>query len=788
MPRFNVGRLMKRRKQIKEAERKRKILNDELEVKSKKIRAKDAKLRRLNEKVDSLVQEIEEVDDIRVELRNEEEKADFLPSRAVNARKKKETGQRLKPTTSRKRRRETLGAAKEIHEGEKGARYGLVDTVDKAVKAEEAVKIIEEAKCNNLKQKVFPKLYRKSLVEFEKSDSNMVRSVAVYYSNGVMGKKKYRSTYKASSFKVNNQTTSHSPRSKASRLTVAGCPIPKLVPYHRLNSFISDINIGTLYSVWDTLCWDLDEREKVAGVYRNLEELVINLASFYLNNNYDILSFGNPDTFHVALGGDGAPCGKDDTAVAWLVSILNIGQGVLSSSENFLLFGANCDESCVPVRRFVLQLMKDIDRIEKTTFPISCNNGNVRQIKFLFSEFPNDMKMLCFLTGELSNSATYFSSFADVSTESLKSKTALTGTFGPETSNQWKPWKYDHRVKVAAAVEKLKSKVSKEKITETTKRSKITAFISQQGSRQEFIPIIGKRVDRIHVDPLHLKNNACAYACNELLNQCSKNVSGVSSFSKLPSHSKLVRYVETLRTKCNLPRVAKKVIKWFEDSKNSQKDKFDYRFTGKDSRMFLHNFMFLFEIIEEGSDGQHYQQRLYALVLICLCLRDAVSLFCRTDITGDQVSKLKDLCSIYYRAYYVFYSVNPTVWTLGHVVASHTEDMLMKYGVGLALNSMEGREAKHISIAKFSQNTFFQNRWQQIFRHEYVSLIWLRERGFNLSSNYQSKLSYIPKRAALPSFFNCGFSKEENDEKCRFCCHPLMDKVNVSMEKGKWVN
>lgn len=661
--------------------------------------------------------------------------------------------------------------------------------MDKLVKAEEAVDIIEEAKCNNIKNNVLPKLYKKSLVKFEKSDSNMIRSVAVYYSNGVMGKKKYRFTYKANSYKVNSQISN---RSKASRLTVAGCPIPKLVPYHKLTTFISNIDIGTLHSVWDTLCWGLDEREKVTGVYRNLEELLVNLASFYLNNSYDILNFGDADTLHVALGGDGAPCSKDDTAVAWLVSILNIGQGVLSSSENFLLFGANCDESCVPVRRFVLQLMKDIDRIEKTIFDISCSDGSIRQIKFLISEYPNDMKMLCFLTGELSNSATYFSSFADVSIQSLKSDDALSGTFGPESSNKWKPWKYDHRVKVAAAVEKFKTKVSKEKISESTRRSKITAFISQQKSRQEFVPILGKCVDRIHVDPLHLKNNACAHAHRqflcELLNQCSRDVSGFSSFSKLPPHSKMVRYVQTLRTKCNLPRVAKKVIKWFEDSKGSQKDSFDYGFTGKDSRMFLHNFMYLIELLEEGSDGQRHQQRLYALAYIFLCLRDSVSLFCRINITNEQVSSLKEISYLYYRACYVFYSVNPTVWTLGHVVASHTKDMLMKYGMGLALNSMEGREAKHISIAKFSQNTFFQNRWHQIFRHEYVSLIWLRERGFNLAHNTHSNLSYIPKRTALPSYCNCGFSKGENDASCRFCCHPMMDKVKLSIESGKWVD
>ena len=39
------------------------------------------------------------------------------------------------------------------------------------------------------------------------------------------------------------------------------------------------------------------------------------------------------------------------------------------------------------------------------------------QVKFYFAELPNDMKMLAFLAGELSNSAKYFFSFATVSTD-----------------------------------------------------------------------------------------------------------------------------------------------------------------------------------------------------------------------------------------------------------------------------------------------------------------------------------------------------------------------------------
>jgi len=294
-------------------------------------------------------------------------------------------------------------------------------------------------------------------------------------------------------------------------------------------------------------------------------------------------------------------------------------------------------------------------------------------------------------------------------------------------------------------------------------------------------------VDRIHVDPLHVKNNACALAHRQVLKELFlrwyKDIGYCSSFANLPPSSPFVTYVETLRSKCNLARVANKVVRWFDDSKGTGSASFDYRFNGKDSRMFLHNFMFLIDLIEEGAVGKS-QQRIHAIAYACLCLRESVSLFSRLNITDEQVSKLKETCNNYFRTCCVFLTVNPTVWTIGHIVPSNTEDMKTKYGMGLGLNSMEGREAKHISISKFNRNTFFKNRWEQIFRHEYVSLIWLGQRGFNLCKVSQSQLSYIPSRTSQPTFCYCGFDKEENFEECRFCCHSLRQKIMTSIRTG----
>ena len=203
------------------------------------------------------------------------------------------------------------------------------------------------------------------------------------------------------------------------RIKVANCPSPRLVPFHRLMAYIKSVDIGQLYSVRENLCHGLEEYDKVNACYRDIEDLLVRLADFYLNHGkYTILTFRQSNTFHVAFGGDGAPFGKHDSACSWLVSFLNIGQGVLSSNENFLLFGANCAENCVPVKRFLGKLLTDIQRIEKSSYSILAKGESIA-VKFVFPEIPNDMKMLAFLAGELPKSAKYFSTFADVNNETL---------------------------------------------------------------------------------------------------------------------------------------------------------------------------------------------------------------------------------------------------------------------------------------------------------------------------------------------------------------------------------
>ncbi|CAB4011121.1 Hypothetical predicted protein, partial [Paramuricea clavata] len=563
----------------------------------------------------------------------------------------------------RQRRKETFAAAQKIYGGseetEVPGAIGIVDTA--LVKCSQSILVDVMSVNQKFNQSVMPSFYKPKLGEFESSTENMIRSVSVYYSGGVAGKKSIGKYTK--------------------------------IPATRL---LCKEAVGSMYSVYETLCEGLDEEYKVHGCYRNLAELLIKLAEFYLSgcSGHTLVWFEEEYKFYVSLGGDGAPFGKHDTACAWLVGFLNIGRGILSSNEKILLFGANCSENCIPVQRYIKMLVSDVQHLEQQTFKCTYITSESQtctvDIKFHISEFPNDLKMVAFLCGELTNSATYFCSFANVSS---KDATNLNGQFGKEKDKKWHRWNYSQRVQVAKSVEAFKQTVAKQNIAEITKRSKVTNFIAGKRSRQEFKPLLGPMVDRIHIDPLHLKNNACALAHRLLLQE-------------VPSTSPFHKYIDAMRTKCNLRRLANKIIRWFNENRDS---KFDYRFTGKDSRCFLQNFMFLIAAMEPFlKDKTKALFTFHVLAYLCLTLRDCVSVFSRIDVIDSQLDDLEKNCRTYLVLHYLYFDHHPTAWTLGNIVPEHARDMKVKYGKGLGLNSMEERESKHISISRYSKNTNFK--------------------------------------------------------------------------------
>ena len=657
---------------------------------------------------------------------------------------------------------------------------GLFDTLQKKCKTSELGDyVLSNHKVTKYVVQKKQKLHQQV---FYTSKANILRSIATYYTAGVMGKRKYQAVRVSSSM-----TSSTKKRGGKTAITfMPECTIPKLLTYNNLVEEIQKIDIGVVQSVTEVFPTCLDD-ENTSGCFRDLRAYLPRLATFYLNmqTRRDALKwFGETEgTFLVAFGGDGCPFGKNETACSFLVSFLNAGKRVASTSDNFLVFGANCEETSRLVSRYVQSVYKQIHDLVGKVFEI-----NGIHVTFKFKELPNDMKMLAMLGGELSNAATYFSSFANICQHDL---TDLNGKFGYDPTCKWKPWSFKERIRVANSVENFKKSLEKKKISMKTKRSKVTEFIAGKKSRQEFPPLLGELIDNAHVEPLHLKNNAWQYFFKTLLKEAlgkSELLRAISTFADVPTSSVFYKVIHSLQYEVKAKRLAKKVKKWFDETQGKQAD-LQYRFTGKESRLFCHNFMQLIKSLSSESDSKKQKQTVLALVYIGVRLRDCCSIFNRFDMKETDISKLNCLAVEYFRANAMFLptSVNPTIWTIGHVLPVHVKQVFNAYGQGFLTVTMEGREAKHVALQRLSFNTTYQKRWQEVFRHEFIMLIWLPEQGHEPCSYTPSKSVYIPPRVFDdPLCCYCGLQKaDQTDSGCSFCTDPLLTLIHESVGQGK---
>jgi hypothetical protein len=170
----------------------------------------------------------------------------------------------------------------------------------------------------------------------------------------------------------------------------------------------------------------------------------------------------------------------------------------------------------------------------------------------------------------------------------------------------------------------------------------------------------------------------------------------------------------------------------------------------------------------------------YVLAFMAINLRDAVSVFtCISDIETCFLH-LKYTAKNYFNASALFVRVTVSVWTLGHVVPVHTNKLFDKYNTGLGLNTMQGLEAKHQRLGAkhqrlgaYSKNTTVKNRWQQVFRHKYMTLIWPREQNPFRDDYCKSSYKYVPVRCSEDNFCYCGLPKECLEQKCNICSNSL---------------
>ena len=156
--------------------------------------------------------------------------------------------------------------------------------------------------------------------------------------------------------------------------------------------------------------------------------------------------------------------------------------------------------------------------------------------------------------------------------------------------------------------------------------------------------------------------------------------------------------------------------------------------------------MFLIACLRNDSDSPETQLRLAAIAYCCLELRDPISYFSRVNIDQAGIDGCKKACQYFYNAnMLLFNNITPTIWTIGYAIPRHTQILFDKYGLGLGLNSMEGREAKYVRLAQYARHSTKSKRWFMVLRHDFMANVWVRSNDPlhipNINGNtYQKKL------------------------------------------------
>lgn len=643
-------------------------------------------------------------------------------------------------------------------------------------------------KSSQCMHEIIPNIVKAKIKEYEKSKENRVRSMRVLYEGGLISKRKYTSIRNSSD--VVKETGKKRKNVKTEFMT--GCEVPKILPYKTLMAFIRSIDIGEVLSLENLAAKYCVEA--FPGVYRPLKPFLLKLADLYLvmDSKSPCLHWfnGEKGVLYVAVGADGAPFGKDDTATAYLVSLLNILNRVQSCHDNHLLMGANCAEDTQLMKKYSEHLMREMEEIEGKK--LTTAQGN--QVEFRFELIPADMKWVSCMSGELNNCAVYFSPFANVN---QTDKTTIGGSIGGSGAT-WQPWDYQKRLETAKKVQLWKSKL---RDPDGKQRSEVTKFIAKEKSRQEFVPPLGKYVNCFKAEPLHNTNNAWQHWFLALLtvvmqytNQAQLKAATV--ISDLPITSPLALFLKCLHENVKCGRLCNSFQRWFSE-KRKKGIQFSYRFTGLESKKISWNFASLIqEVLKIANLSQNSIVKLHALALAGLNLRDSAAIYSRVEVNKQQIENLKIICQHYFTTNCLLLSgVNPTVWTIGYAIPYHTAQLFEKIGFGLGLNSMQGREAKHVKLAKYVENTCNVKksmRWWIVFRHEFVCLLWLREMDpFSVSYRQEKRNvceSYIPKRVKNSDdrFCYCGLQKASpNDNGCTICASNLMQLVKQSVVSGK---
>lgn len=236
------------------------LLEEKLVTQQKSIKSLEDKVRNRKKRQKFLTEKLSAI-----------ENDDNIPAIAVSAATRKRrlsnpTSEVLMGKAKERRTKETIQVCSAIHGGSENnqipALNGMVLTVTSKFKASEVAQSILSSKksvVDQLSRKITSDNHKK----YYNSTENTLRSINVYYSQDVLGKRKYLTMRKAN--KVKN--------------------LPNFVPYKKLAVSISSIDIGDIYDICPKFTHDVPEEDMGTGKYKNFVVYAQRLAKMYLKLN-----------------------------------------------------------------------------------------------------------------------------------------------------------------------------------------------------------------------------------------------------------------------------------------------------------------------------------------------------------------------------------------------------------------------------------------------------------------------------------------------------------------------
>ena len=103
---------------------------------------------------------------------------------------------------------------------------------------------------------------------------------------------------------------------------------------------------------------------------------------------------------------------------------------------------------------------------------------------------------------------------------------------------------------------------SKKKITASTFRTNTTTYIRSLKSRQEFVPLVGKYIDKAKAEPLHIKNNVCKEMFMKVWDvviSVAEVNTNVKQFNCIPQDNLLPMFVHFVCKEMKSNKLAKKL-------------------------------------------------------------------------------------------------------------------------------------------------------------------------------------------------------------------------------------